>query len=302
VLTGLAYTVFAAAGDTRFGLRLLVVMNVVHIPLLLVLALGWGTHHPLGIIGAGISSLCAELIAAGYAVVATARRPRYRIFSAWTIDRRLALRMMWLGLPEALYLFLIVAPDVAIVAILAPLGPQTVAAFRVIALVSDVSWSVPGSLGSAAQTIIGQRLGANDISGARAFDRAALRYGIGLSSAGGAAIAALAWPIAFMCTLDVSLATIAAAPLALQMLTLPLKGYAMIGIARVRASGDTRFSMIVGILASVIDIPGTWFAVHVLGLGLFAVPLAWFTAWLFWCGATALRLRGFDWNRARLAA
>ena len=302
IISGIAYTVFAAAGDTRFGFKLLVWINVIHIPLLLVLALGWGTHHPLGLEGAGISSLIAETGAAAYAVFAAWRRPQFRIFAAADIDVRLAARIFRLGLPEAVYLFLVVAPDVAIVAILAPLGAEIVAAFRVITIVSDVTWSVPGALGSAAQTVIGQRFGAGDVPGARFFDRAALRYGIVLSSAGGAVVAALAWPIAFVCTLDRGLASLAAVPLALHMLTLPLKGYAMVGIARVRAAGDTRFSMLVGIIASAIDIPGTWFLVYVLHAGLFAVPLAWIAAWLFWCGATAVRLHRFDWNAARLAA
>lgn len=302
IVSGIAYTVFAAAGDTRFGFKLLVWINAIHIPLLVVLALGWGTHHPLGLVGAGISSLVAETIAAVYAVYATWRRPQFRVFAAADIDWALARRIFWLGLPEAVYLFLVVAPDVAIVAILAPLGAEAVAAFRVITIVSDVTWSVPGSLGSAAQTVIGQRFGAADVSGARSFDRGALRYGIALSTACGVVVAALAWPIAFVCTLDAGLAALAAAPLALHMLTLPLKGYAMIGIARVRAAGDTRFSMLVGVIASAIDIPGTWYGVYVLHLGLFAVPLAWIVAWLFWCGATSLRLRRFDWNAVRLAA
>jgi MATE family multidrug resistance protein len=302
VISGIAYTVFAAAGDTRFGFKLLIWINVIHIPLLLVLALGWGTHHPFGLEGAGVSSLVAETVAAGYAVFAAWRRPQFRIFSAAEFDWKLAIRIFWLGLPEAVYLFLVVAPDVAIVAILAPLGAEAVAAFRVITIVSDVTWSVPGALGSAAQTVIGQRFGAGDVAGARYFDRAALRYGVTLSTAGGAIVALLAWPIAFVCTLDRGLASLAAAPLALHMLTLPLKGYAMVGIARVRAAGDTRFSMLVGIIASAIDIPGTWLLVNVLHAGLFSVPLAWIVAWLFWCAATALRLRRFDWQAARLAA
>lgn len=301
-ISGTGYTIFGAAGDTRFGFNLLVIINIVHIPLLLALALGWGTHHPLGLVGAGISSLCAETLACIYALLTAWRRRQYRIFAAADLDARLAVRMFWLSLPEAVYLFLVVGPDIAIVAILAPLGADAVAAFRVLAMISDVTWSVPGSLGSAAQIVIGQRFGAGDIAGARDFDRGALKYGIGLSTAGGIAVALLAWPIAFVCTLDAGLASIAALPLALQMLTLPLKGYAMVGIARVRASGDTRFSMLVGVIASAIAIPGAWLGTSVLHAGLFAVPLAWIAAWGFWCGATALRLHRFDWNAARLAA
>jgi Na+-driven multidrug efflux pump len=96
-----------------------------------------------------------ETIAAGYAIFAAWRRPRYRIFAARDIDLRLALRMFLLGWPEAVYLFLVVAPDIAIVAILAPLGAEAVAAFGVIAIVSDLTRAIPGSLGTAAQTVIG---------------------------------------------------------------------------------------------------------------------------------------------------
>ena len=35
----------------------------IHIPLLLMLGLGWWTHHPFGIVGAGVSSLLSETIA-----------------------------------------------------------------------------------------------------------------------------------------------------------------------------------------------------------------------------------------------
>lgn len=303
VLSGAAYTAFGAAGDTRFGMKLLIAINAVHLPLLLILALGLGTGHPLGILGAGISSLAAELFGAAYAVLAAWRRPLYAIFARWEFDVALSLRSTWLSLPEAIYLFLVVAPDIAIVTLLAPLGAETIAAFRVLSLVSDLTWSIPGSLGSAAQTIIGQRFGAGDIAGAKTFDARARRYGVICSTLGGAAFAVFAWPISYICTLNAALASLAALPLAAHMvLTLPLKGYAMLGIARVRAAGDTRFSMIVGVIASVLVIPGAWFWIHVMHLGLFAVPAAWIVAWTFWCGATAVRLHRFDWSTARLPA
>ena len=68
--------------------------------LLLILALGWGTHHPLGIAGAGISSLLSETIACICAVVYTWRRPIYQIFSSLDLNMRLALDCARLGLPE----------------------------------------------------------------------------------------------------------------------------------------------------------------------------------------------------------
>jgi len=297
----LAYTVFSAAGDTRFSLKLLLIINAVHIPLLLVLALGIGTGHPLGIEGAGISSLCSEVVGAGYAISRAARRPQYAFFARPFVDWKLALRVTWLGLPEAIYLTLVVGPDIAIVTMLAPLGAETVAAFRALMIVSDLTWSIPGSLGAAAQTVLGQRFGARDSAGARDFDRRAIGYGVRLSSIAAVVVAALSWPIAAVITLSPALATLAAGPIALHMLTLPQKGYAMLGIARIRAVGDTRFSMIVGAIASIFVIPGAYIGITRLHLGLYAVPCAWIVTWLFWCLATALRLRRFDWEATHLA-
>lgn len=300
-VSSVAYTAFAAAGDMRFGLKLLAIINAIHIPLVLVLALGIGTHHPVGIVGAGASSLMSEVIGALYALSAAYRRRSMHIFDRFHFDLRLAWRCAQLGWPEAIYLFLVVAPDIAIVAILAPLGAGTVASFRALVIVTDATWAIPGSLGSAIQTILGQRFGAGDIAGARAFEARAIRYAVGICTIGGAFIALFAWPIAALCTLNASLASLAAVPLAVHMLTLPLKGYAMAGIARIRAAGDTRFSMIVGTIASVIVIPGVYFCVNVLHIGLFAIPASWITAWLFWSAATAIRLNRFDWKTARIA-
>ncbi len=300
--SALAYTVFSAAGDTRFAFKLLLVINAVHIPLLLVLALGVGTGHPLRIEGAGISSLISEIVGAGYVLSRAARRPQFAFFSGPLVDWRLAARVTWLGLPEAVYLVLVVGPDIAIVAMLAPLGAETVAAFRALAIVSDLTWAIPGSLGTAAQTVLGQRFGARDSAGARDFDRRAIGYGVRLSSIIGAGVAAAGWPIAALITLSPALATLACGPIALHMLTLPSKGYAMLGIARIRAAGDTRFSMIVGAIASLFAIPGVYLGITRFHLGLYAVPCAWIVAWLFWCLATALRLRRFDWTATHLLA
>ena len=72
-----------------------------------------------GIVGAGISSLLSETIAAIYAVVYAARRPHYRIFrraARFRLDARAALRAA-LGFPEVdLSRSASIAPDIFIVA------------------------------------------------------------------------------------------------------------------------------------------------------------------------------------------
>ncbi len=300
VITGTLIVALGAAGNRTFAIYVLAIINIVHIPLLLVLALGWGTHHPLGIAGAGISSLISECIAAVYAIIYVSRRPIYRIFSRLDIDWKIAMQTARLGLPEVVFLLAVVAPDIAIIAMLAPLGAMTIAAFRALNVVSDLTFVVPSPLQSAAQTVIGQRLGAKDIEGAKLFFTQARRVAFAVSTLTGAAVAVLAWPLAYLFTLNAAVATLAAVPLALHMLTLPLKGYAMVSISPIRASGDTRFSMFAGLVCSILVLPITWYGIEILHIGLYSVPIAWTLAWLARAALTSARLRGDEWTRRTL--
>ena len=52
---------------------------------------------------------------------------------------------------------------------------QPVAAFRALMIVSDLTWALPGALGDASEIVLGQRIGARDYAGAKAFQREATR-------------------------------------------------------------------------------------------------------------------------------
>jgi putative MATE family efflux protein len=286
-----------AAGNRKLGILILAVINVVHIPLLLALALGWWTGHPYGVAGAGISTLVSETIGAIAALIYVARRPIYRIFSSLHIDWDLAVRATWLGVPEAIFGLAVVGPDIAVVAMLAPLGATTVAAFRALNVVSDLTFVVPSPLQSATQTVIGQRLGARDPEGARAFLQRALRATLAVTALTGLAVAIFAWPLSFVFTMNAAVATVAALPLALHMVTMPIKGWAMVAIAPIRAAGDTRFSMTVGIVSGLLVLPLTWTGIERLHLGLYSVPMAWIIAWSCRAALTGLKLRDGNWTR-----
>jgi MATE family multidrug resistance protein len=297
VISGTLIVGLAAAGNRQLGVLVLLVVNAIHIPLLLMLGLGWWTHHPFGIVGAGVSSLLSETIAATYAIVYVARRPHYRVFADRSVPWVLARRCALLGLPEAIFLLGVLAPDIFIVAMLAPLGAIAIAAFRALNVVSDLTFVVPGPLQYATQIVIGQRLGAGDPAGARWFFERARRFSFTATTLTGVVTALLAWPLAYVFTLDASVATIAALPLALHMVTLPLKGWAMISLAPIRASGDTKFSMTVGILCSALVIPLAWIGIERLGLGLYSVAVGWIVAWTVRALLTQWKLRGGAWMR-----
>src|SRR5579883_508512 len=297
VISGTLIVGLGAAGNRQLGILVLLVVNLVHIPLLMLLCLGWWSHHPLGIVGAGISSLLSETIAAAYALYYVFRRPVYRIFAELSLSWTLALRCARLGLPEAIFLLGVTAPDVFVVAMLAPLGATAVAAFRALNVVSDLTFVVPSPLQSATQIVIGQRLGARDPAGARWFFERSLRVSLIVTTLTGAIVAVLAWPLAYLFTLDAAIASIAALPLAVHMLTLPLKGWSMVSLAPIRASGDTRFSMTVGIACSVLVIPLAWIGIERLHIGLYSVALGWIAAWTVRGVLTQIRLHSGEWMR-----
>jgi putative MATE family efflux protein len=292
-----------AAGNRKLGIYLLAIINVIHIPLLLALALGWWTGHPFGIVGAGVSTLLSETIAAGAAIAYTIAKPQYRIFARRTLDWSLAKRCAWLGVPESVFGFALVAPDMAIVTMLAPLGAATIGAFRALNVVSGLTFVVPGPLQIATQTVIGQRLGANDRDGARDFLGRALRMTLVVTTLTGLLVALGAWPLAYLFTLNAAIATIAAGPLALHMVTMPIKGWAMVALSPIRAAGDTQFSMAVGILCGVLVVPIAWLCIERLHIGLYAVPVAWIAAWSARALVTGWKLRGGAWaTREPIAA
>lgn len=296
-ISGTLIVGLGAAGNRKLGVYVLLVINAIHIPLLLILGLGWLTHHPFGIVGAGVSSLLSEALGALFALVYVARRPIYGIFASLSLSWRLAWESARLGFPEAVFLLGVLLPDVFIVGMLAPLGAAAISGFRALNVVSDLTFVVPSPLQGATQTVIGQRLGAGDVAGARQFLARAQRLSLGITLVAGVVVAFFAWPLAYVFTLNASVASLAALPLALHMVTLPIKGLAMIGIAPIRAAGDTKFSMLVGVACGVLVIPLAWFGIERLHIGLFSIPLGWIVAWTVRALLTQQRLRGGDWTR-----
>lgn len=303
VCSGMLAVAFATAGDSKPTLWLLIVINAVHVPLVFVLALGFGTHHAFGLTGAGVSSFVAELVGLAYMVWQTTQRPQLGIFASRTIDRALVRLTASISWPEFVFLTLQIVPEPITVALLAPFGTEAVAAYRALSLVSDATWALPGALGDASEVVLGQRIGARDYAGAKTFQREATRLSVLVCLVVGALVAGLAWPLAAICTLSPALATLAAWPLAVHVgVTLPLKGYAMTALAPIRGAGDTRFVMVMGIVTTVVAVAGIYAGIRLLHFGLWSVPFGWTAAWLVRSAITTLRLNGGDWQRRKLTA
>lgn len=290
---------FAAAGDTSLGIRTVVAINVIHIPLLGVFVLGIGTGHPLGLAGAGLASFLSELVGMIYCLDRAARKPELGLFARGGIELRFVRATTRLALPEFVFLLMLIVPEPITVALLASYGERTVAAFRALSIVSDITWAVPGAIGGATEIVVGQRLGARDIVGVLRFRRGATRAGVAIAGGIAAFVALASWPLCALVTLNTAVATVAYLPLALHAMTLPVKTYAMTILAPIRASGDVGFTMWMGIATSALVICGIVIGTRA-GIGLWSVPLAWLLAWSLRSGMTVLRLREGRWKTRTL--
>jgi len=162
-------------------------------------------------------------------------------------------------------------------------------------------WVTPESLADVIAFLASDS--ARDISGAKSFLGRALRTTLIVSTLTGIIVAVFAWPLSYLFTLNATVASVAALPLALHMTTLPIKGWAMVALAPIRAAGDTQFSMLVGVLCGALVLPLTWFGIERLHIGLYSVPMAWIVAWSARAALTAIKLRRGTWSeREPLAA
>ena len=189
---------------------------------------------------------------------------------------------------------------------LAPLGAIAVAAFRALNVVSDLTFVVPSPLQSATQTVIGQRLGARDLDGRALVLRArAARRARRHDAHRRARRGSCAWPLAYVFTLERGGRD--RWPRCRSRCTWSRcrsKAGRWLSLAPIRASGDTRFSMIVGILvqrARAFRSPGS--ASSGCTSGSTASRLGWIVAWTVRALLTQWKLRDGAWmRRAPLAA
>ena len=197
----------------------------------------------------------------------------------------------------------VVAPDAFIVALLAPFGPSlrlgVPRAQRRFG--SDVRGSKSAAVGCANRNRAAARR--SRLRGRAVVFPALARFHVLITTAyrhcGGSAGVAVGLRVHAQRGRRVRCRAAAAA----HMATLPIKGWAMVSIAPIRASGDTRFSMTVSIdHESVSCFPPRSFVSTCCTSASGACPVAWIFAWTARAVLTAFKLRDGSWTRRTLLA
>ncbi len=299
VFLHLLSAIFQGAGDTRTPLKVVTVVNLLHVAVALPLVFGLMGAPALGVVGAAVGSGVSEAVGVVWLLV-LARRRGLLLPGAWA-DREAVLRMGRVGWPAIGERLVTNGMQLAFARVVIGFGVAIYAAHQVGLNIEALSF-LPGlAFAQAATALVGQRVGARDPEGAR-------------RTAGQAVLVALAVMTAFGVTfllapgLWVRLFTPEAEVLAWGEPLLRIMGLLQVPLAlalalagSLRGAGETRSVLVAAVVGGwVVRIP------LAVGLGVWAgygILLVWLTMVLDWVVRALLmgwRLTHLDWARLRL--
>ncbi len=251
------------SGKGRTAVVMIVNMSAVGINLALdyILIFGIGPFPALGIWGAALATVTANIFAAVFfltLIVISTRREKYPMRETMKFDASLCLRMIQYGLPMGLQMFVDVAGFAVFAFFVGRLGTTQLAATNLAFNLNSLSFIPMIGLGVAVMTIVGRRVGEGEPELAQKTVRHALWFGLSYMGA---------WCLAYLFIPKMLLAPFAAFAegedfSALEDLVVVLLRFVVIyglfdvlaiiyGYA-IRGAGDTFFPLIFFALASLL--------------------------------------------------
>jgi putative MATE family efflux protein len=257
VMTALtAETAIRAAGDTRTPLlmdALSITLNIVLAP---VLIYGWGPVPRMGIAGAALATVCAQVVLLGcYVALALRRHPALPLgIHAPGPPVRIA-GLARVGVPAALIGVLFSAVYLAFVRAASPFGATAVAIVGVANRIEALQFILSVSLGFAGASLLGQALGAGRIERAEEVLRTAQRWATAIASV--LTVVLFSFPGLFlsMFTRDPGLLAIGVPYLRVLAVTLIATGLEIATAESLLGSGHTREMSGIYTVVSLLRIP-----------------------------------------------
>jgi putative MATE family efflux protein len=269
--------VLRAHGHTREVMVVMLGQNVVNAALSAGLIFGVGGLPALGVTGIAIATATSRLLACIALWLLANRHIRLRLRARDLVTIRLAdlRRLMSLGFPAVLESISWFASFMIITALTARMGERTLATQSYAIQIASMEMLACLSIGIANEIVIGRLIGAGRFDEARAQCLANMRLGL-IVTVGVACVFAIIAPWALgMFTSDPQIVSLGRILILLGLLLEPGRSFNLIIINALRASGDSRFPLIAGLISQWgIMLFGAWMLGTVLGLGLIGVWIA----------------------------
>lgn len=275
-----------ASGDVVTPLKATTVARVIHIILTPFLMFGWWWFPDLGLAGAALGNVLAQLVGFGMNMYALSHgRSRLHIsLRAYHVDLNLCWRMLRLGAPASVGGVERAAAQLALLRFVTPFGDVATAAFALTRRLEMFGNFGGVGMGQGAGILAGQNLGAGKPERARQALVWAQVYMFGVNSVVG--IVLFAFPALFITlfTSEPEVVGLASTWLRIQVIAGVFMVQAMVFQQAYNVVGDTMATMVVTLVAMWgVEIPLAWFLSNshfgILGIA-YAVVFGMAARWL----------------------
>jgi putative MATE family efflux protein len=305
---GILYTgVMRGVGNTRVPFLVALLTTALNVGINYLLIYGELGFPALGIQGAALGTVIAQLV--GALILGTILHRgvieglvlRLRIER---IDRALARELVRIGTPAALDMLVLNASFFTIMGMLNRIGEITVSAHVIGMRIQSIA-VVPGlAIAQATAAMVGQALGAGSVDRARQVLRGSILLCTVIMTALALILIFLARPIVSLFNVppDTPLSDYAVTWIRLLGYGMPLAGWHTAVTGLLQGSGATRASLRINVWAAVFQIPASFVLGFTLGLGAFGVWLAFPLSFVLRVWLVQRAYRGNTWARVGLHA
>ena len=269
--------VLRAHGHTREVMYVILAQNAVNASLSALLIFGLGGLPALGVTGIAIAASVSRLLAVVALWVLVRRRIGLKMGPRDLVTIRLAdlRRLLSLGFAAVLENISWFASFMIITALTARMGERALATQAYTMQVAQIEMLACLSIGIGNEIIVGRLVGAGRFEEARVQCLANMRMGL-IVTVGVACVFALVGPWALrLFTSDPQIVSLGRTLILMGLLLEPGRSFNLIIINALRASGDSRFPLVAGLISQWgIMLFGAWLLGTHLGLGLVGVWIA----------------------------
>lgn len=259
-------------GDTRTPMQVSLLVNVVNAVLNYTLIYGLLGIPAMGVNGSAVATVLAHLISfVAYRLPLARlhrRAPEYQILPLQKPRLSAMRQMLAVGWPMSVQYTLDLGAWLLMTIQMTWLGALAQAGHQVALRLLGVSFMTIHGVSVAATTLVGQYLGAGEVSRARQYAWAALLVGLGITGVTSALYLLMPEWLAHIFTSDPEVVTLAGQLLMMGALLQVVDTLAMVTYGALKGAGDTRYPMVV-LLACAwgVGLPLTWLLVGPMGLG-----------------------------------
>lgn len=303
----LSFALFRSTGNTRIPFYVGLLVNALNVFLDWVLIFGELGAPKLGVAGAAYGTLLSQAVGVTLTLLLFSRGALGGVpmdLRPTAMDREVTRDLFRFGAPASLDLFLVNFSFLLMMFFLAEVDPRAVAAHGIGQRVQGLAF-VPGlGISQAVGALVGNALGANDASEARAVTRA----GVMLSSATMGVIGlALTLSRGFLCdAFELAPGSVlrdyALTWIVILGSSLPIVGLNLGLVGALRGAGATIASFTINVVSTfAIQVPLQWLLAFPLGFGAFGVWIAFPIAYVFRVAFAAFVYKRGRWARVGLA-